>query len=97
MGVNMKHNIVKLDWSAGLSNSEIYRLAREGTPEERLRFMSSILNDDSFENIEQTFSCQEIEHYIPTVKFRRQERKQAIEKALSFWKKGVKHAFPRTR
>ena len=90
-------SLLMLDWSAGLSNDDIYRLAREGTERERFRAISSILNDDLFENIERIFSCNEIEQYLPIVKFRRPERKRSLELALSYWKKGIRHVFPRPK
>ena len=83
-----------LAWSSKVTNEEIYRISRDPTHSGYRWAMDQILNFDDFENIERMFSPQEILDVLPYVSLRPESRKIALETALSFWSKGIHHAYP---
>lgn len=83
-----------LSWSSSITNEEIYKIARDPSNPQYRWAMNQILNYDFLENIENMFSPQEILDVMPYVHFRPESRKNALKTALSFWIKGIHHAYP---
>ena len=83
-----------LSWSGAITGEEIYRIAKDPSNPRHRWAMDQILNYDYLENIEKMFSPQEILACLPYVRFRPASRKKVLETALSYWIKGVHHAYP---
>jgi len=87
----MSHRLI---WSADVYDEEVYRIAKDPGNPEHLRMMDQILNIDKLENIERMFSPNEIRAALPYISFRPSFRRDIIETALSYWERGIHHAYP---
>ncbi len=83
-----------LSWSGAITNEEIYNIARDPSNSRYRWAMDQILNYDYLENIEKMFTPQEILDVLPSIHFRPASRKKILETALSYWTRGIHHAYP---